>query len=171
MPAGPELADTPNQGVMKNYPLLIDFQWTLFGRGFVAEVSAHSRVLAVQESVNKWWFYGVNPGAVAASGNSLGDADADFREALQAILIQFASEALSFDAFRDEFERFFRATNKPTEAEWTEAVRATHEELEGLPVKPAEVPPSVTVTARQAFETFTPTDNIMRTDTALAKAA
>ncbi len=44
-----------------NYPLLLDYQDTLFGRGFVAEITACGRLLATEDD-GEWWIAGVNPG-------------------------------------------------------------------------------------------------------------
>jgi hypothetical protein len=159
---------------MTNYPLLITFHGAVFGQGFVADVVARGRLVATQEAEHKWWFYGVNPGAIAAHGESLNDAHQDFRAGLKAVLIQFATEADSFEAFKAGVEGFFYATNEATEAEWRAAlqdVRANRTTLHGLPIQPAdEVPVSVIVT-RKSVDTFTPDDNRMRVDAALAKAA
>jgi hypothetical protein len=157
---------------MKHYPLLIDFRGAVFGNGFVAAVSAHGRLLAVDEGHGDWWFYGVNPGAIAAHGDSFEEAHQEFGDALQAVLIQFATEAPSIDAFQAEAQKFFDATNTPTQAEWQTAVqrvRAEKEQLAGLPVKRADATPvQVSVTPLVAF---TPEDNHPTVNAALAKAA
>ena len=49
----------------QHFPLLLDFNVTVFGRGFVAEVKACGRLLAAHEDQSDWWLYGVYPGAIA----------------------------------------------------------------------------------------------------------
>jgi hypothetical protein len=159
---------------MTNYPLLITFRGVVFGRGFVAEVTATGRLLATHEHEADWWLYGVNPGAIAAHGSSLDDAHQDFRDGLQGVLFQFAAEASSFDAFETEVERFFYATNEPTAAEWTDAVelvRANQTRLDGLRVERADQARVSVTVVRKSAETVTPDDNRMRVDAALANAA
>jgi hypothetical protein len=168
------VADTSTESRMTNYPLLITFRGAVFGRGFVADVTATGRLMAAQEDQADWWLYGVNPGAIAAHGASLDDAHQDFRDGLQAVLFQFAAEASSFEAFKTEVERFFYATNEPTAAEWNDAVqlvRANQTRLDGLPIERADEASVVVAVVRKSAETFTPDDNRMRVNAALAKAA
>ena len=59
-----------------------------------------------------------------------------------------AAEAPSFEAFKAQVERFFRETNRPTLAEWEEAVaevRQGRTEADWLPKKSAESPAALQV--------------------------
>jgi hypothetical protein len=156
---------------MKHYPLLLAFKGTFFGRGFVAEVDGCGRLLASESlEASEWWLYGVNPGAIAASGATLDEAHADLRHALIKTMEMFAAEAPSFEAFSAEVHRYFLTTNEPVEAERREAlarVRATAEQIDGLPTL-QEQPPCVNVTKKRTTE-VTPDDNTIDAD--LAKAA
>jgi hypothetical protein len=70
-----------------------------------------------------FWMYGVNPGGIAASGESHAEARAAFREGYRTVLFDLAAKAESFDAFRREVEQLFAETNEPTLAEWDSAVQ------------------------------------------------
>lgn len=135
-------------------PLLFTYRDTVFGNGFVAEVVAtNGRALLVEEN-GECWFYGVNPGGIAASGSSPDDAHAAFRTRFQQVLSDFAAGASTIEDFRHEVERFFRETNEPTERDWTtavEAVRAGRVSAEGIPQKPAESPRTVSVIIKHSF--------------------
>lgn len=126
----------------------------MFGNGFVAAVVAtNGRALFVEED-GECWFYGVNPGGMAASGNSPDEAHTAFRTRFQQVLADFAAAAPTFEDFRHEVERFFRETNEPTEQDWTaavEEVRAGRVSAEGLPQKPAASPRSISVLMKHVF--------------------
>lgn len=140
-------------------PLLFSYRDTVFGNGFAAEVVAvNGRALFVEED-GEFWFYGVNPGGMAAADSTPDAAHAAFRARFRDVLSDFAAAASTFDEFRDEVERFFHATNEPTERDWmaaVDAVRAGKVSAEGIPQKPAGSPRSVTV---QKKDVFTARDN------------
>lgn len=129
------------------YPLIFSLRELVFGNGYVAEVVARGRVLAEDEG-DGWWFYGVNPGGLAAGERSLILAHQAFRQSLAKVLFDLAEEAASFEHFQSLVEAFFRDTNEPTAVEWTEAVarvRAGQVKLDELDRVSAEVPVMVTV--------------------------
>jgi hypothetical protein len=150
------------------YPLLFTYRDRVFGNGFVAEVVAlNGRVLCVEDD-GECWFYGVNPGGMAASGATPDEAHAAFRVTFRNVLADFAAAAPTFDEFRREVERFFSESNEPTEREWTTAVgavRAGQVTAEGIPHKPAESPRSITVLTKHVF---TARDNEAELQRALA---
>jgi hypothetical protein len=148
---------------MSRWPFLITFREKVYGNGFLAEVVAQGRALGVVEGEKDFWLYGVNPGALAAGGESGGDAHINFVRALRTVLYDFAGAA-TFEAFKAETERFFREANTETEKEWFEAVadvRAGKAAPTDVPQKPAETPMSVTVTLKDNTKTFTAADNVV----------
>jgi len=105
------------------YPLICGFRQVVIGKGFVASVGASGgRVLARHESESSWWLCGVNPGAIAESGTTLLEAHARLMQTFAAYLVDVAEDAKDFSEFKAEVERFFKATNVPTEEEWKAAV-------------------------------------------------
>ncbi len=119
-----------------NYPLLAGFRENVFGRGFIASVAISGRALAVQEDERTWWIYGVNPGAIAASGSTLLEAHASLLRTFRSYLADVAQEAKNFEEFRLEVERFFEQCDADTLREWEEAhaaVRAGQVTFDQLP--------------------------------------
>jgi hypothetical protein len=104
------------------YPLLFTYRDTLFGPGFVVEVVTDGRALAVEETAGEFWVYGVNPGALAASGNSLAEAHAAFRSAYRQVLLDTAAAVQSYDEFKADVEWFFTDTDADLDA-WSSAVQ------------------------------------------------
>src|SRR5215210_8145215 len=129
---------------MTRYPLLFGFRDLIAGNGYIAGVAlSNGRAVLVDEG-DGFWMYGVNPGGLAAGGESLGRAQSEFRSAYKSGLFDIAAEAQSFEAFKAEVERFFRETNNPTLVEWDEAVaevRQGRTEADWLPKKSADSAP------------------------------
>jgi hypothetical protein len=107
---------------MRQYPIFCGFDEVVTGRGFIARIVATGRALAA-EDLDGWWMYGVNPGAMAVPGKSLNEAHLELREAFRKVLLDFASDAANFKAFKNAVEKFFAATNVPNEHDWLDAVR------------------------------------------------
>jgi len=125
---------------MTQYPLLFGFNDLIAGKGFFAGVSVSGRGLLVDEG-DGFWMYGVNPGGVAAGGKTPAEAQSEFRLVYRSVLFDIASEAMDFHGFKEEVDRFFNDTNKPTLAEWEKAVqevRRENVEVDWLPKKSAE---------------------------------
>ncbi len=144
------------------YPLLLDYKGTLFGRGFVAEVTARGWLLATQESDGGWWLYGVNPGAIAADGATLDEAHEHLRFALREVMLQYVGEAATFVEFSAMVEEFFHASDVMTTDEWSRAVDRVRVEklsLDDLPLRSAALPVQVSVTRRVEAQ-LTPADNV-----------
>ena len=144
------------------YPLLFTYRDTLFGTGLVFEVQVtNGRALCVKEGEDEYWFYGVNPGGMAAYGDSPDAAHTAFRRAFSHILIDLANEAQGFDAFQAAVETFFSETNPGYEAEWQQAIAAVRRgdaRLDGVPIVPAGSPRTISVTVKQVDQ-VTPQDN------------
>jgi hypothetical protein len=108
---------------MVEYPLFFTYRDLIVGNGFVAGVSADGRALLSQDEEG-YWMYGVNPGAVAGGGKERAEAFHEFRQGYRAVLHDLASEAPSFEAFRDAVGKFFYEVNEPNARDWEAARRA-----------------------------------------------
>ncbi len=51
------------------FPLFFTYRDRVFGKGFMADVISHGRVLAATEA-DEHWVYGVQPGSFAATGET-----------------------------------------------------------------------------------------------------
>lgn len=144
------------------YPLLFTYRDTLFGTGLVLEVQVvNGRAVCIKEDKGKYWVYGVNPGGVAAHGNTPDAAGTALRRAFSHILIDLANDAQTFDDFQTAAETFFSDTNPGYEVEWqqaTAAVRRGDVSLDGVSIVPANSPRAIRVTVKQV-EQVTPQDN------------
>jgi hypothetical protein len=107
---------------MTNYPLLFGRHEKVEGDGFIARVAVAGRVLLTDED-GEFWVEGVNPGGLAASGGSANEALAQFGRDFLAVLYDIASDAKSFEHFREQVEKFFNDTSTPALRDWEEAVR------------------------------------------------
>lgn len=125
---------------MTHYPLLLGFRDLIAGNGFVAGVDLSGRALLVDEG-DGFWMYGVNPGGIAAGGGTAGEAQSEFRLVYRSVLFDIAAEAKDYVDFEREVKSFVSATNKPTEAEWDEAVSEVRQgkvDADWLPKRRAE---------------------------------
>lgn len=125
---------------MTRYPLLFGRHELVEGNGFIARVAVSGRALLIEED-GEVWVEGINPGGFAASGESRGEALAQFCLAFQAVLFDIASEATRFEEFREEVEKFFGDTNATALREWEEAVqqvKAGKLNADWLKTRPAE---------------------------------
>jgi hypothetical protein len=107
---------------MTHYPLLFGLRELVEGNGFVARVGVSGRALLVDEG-GEIWVEGINPGGFAATGQSPGEALAEFRSAFRAVLFDIAAEASGFSAFHREAQSFFAETNLSALHDWEEAVQ------------------------------------------------
>lgn len=108
---------------MKVFPLFFSHGGMAAGRGFLAHVEIHGRLLLEETDKDFFSFFGVNPGGVAGQGSTQVEARRDFLEEIRLVVFDLAAEASSFPEFRELVEEFVRDTNKPTEALWLEAVQ------------------------------------------------
>lgn len=143
------------------WPLMFTYRGTILGRGFVADVDLHGRLLATPE-LEGVWLYGVNPGALAIGAPTLDAANAELRNTLTRLFIDFAQETASFAAFKTRVESYLAETDEGSVQEWEAArkeVRAGHVPVpDGLPKEPDECPSFVNVTEKP-LEAVTPQDN------------
>ncbi|MGE3342743.1 MAG: hypothetical protein AB7L71_04835 [Vicinamibacterales bacterium] len=146
------------------YPLLLKFNGTTIGRGFVASVTFTGRFVGEEtehDGHTEWWLYGVNPSAIAESGERLQDANQNLRDAIKDSLDWFASQASGFVDFKARVASFVNTTNEENLSEWQEAVervRATKATLENLPVWGAAMCATVDVLEREVTD-LSPSDN------------
>jgi hypothetical protein len=147
---------------MAQYPLIFAFSDKVTGNGYLADVTVHGSVLATHEE-GGWWMYGVNPGALAASGTTMTEAYVEFRKSFFRVLVDIATEAESFYDFRKAAKAFFDELNEPTYEEWEaarELVRAGQLDLKGIRHDPSPGPRRIEVKERPTV-TLTPQDNVL----------
>lgn len=132
---------------MIRYPLLFGRRELVEGNGFIAGVAVHGRLLLTEEGAESW-VEGVNPGGIAARGESPGQALAEFGSEYRVVLFDIAADSRSFEEFKAEVERFFNDTSLPAAREWTAAVedvRAGRVAADWLKKQPADSPLGIDV--------------------------
>ena len=156
------------------WPLVFSYKGTILGQGFLADIKLQGRLLAVPE-LEGVWLYGVNPGALAVGAPTLAAANAELRNSLTRVFIDFAGSVPTFGEFSRLIEQFLDETDDESTREWEAAlqeVRAGHmPALEGLSKMPWHL--EVVVTEKRV-DTVTPQDNILSqedAEPALAAAA
>ena len=110
----------------KVFPLMFGFSDLVMGRGFVAEVTTDGRATMAQED-GEWWMSGVNPGGVAASGATVAEALANFRNTYRLVLTDSAMLANSFEEFSRDVQGIFASTTQELIEEWKAAAMAIRE--------------------------------------------
>jgi hypothetical protein len=144
---------------MKNYPLLMTYRGAVSNGLFEANVVATGRLLAsheIEEEASGFWLYGVNPGAIAASGETLPEGLAEFHNTYNAILFDLAAESETFDIFKAKAEEFFFLENTPNAQDWDEALAAVRSGIVtndlGLPRASADARPlAISITLRTSL--------------------
>ena len=165
------MADRTRQ--KKAWPLIFTYRANVFGHRYIASVSAVSRVLGIQED-DGIWLSGVQPGGVAAGGTDVWDACAAYRKAFVGVLADIAASVGDFPAFQAEAARMLEERDEAAFEDWTAAVEANRRnrldwtQMQQLPVKPATMTPSLTVTLKAEM---TPADNLIDDSPELATAA
>ena len=121
------------------------------GFGFLARVTARGRALVVNEG-DGWWLYGVEPGGMAASGDTAPEVHIRFRQAFTKILFDVASEAQDYQEFEQRDRAFFHEVDDAEGARWEHALAALRsgklvpeKPIDSLPRKSADTPVSVSV--------------------------
>jgi hypothetical protein len=151
-----------------HHPLIFTFRDAISGQGFLAGISICGRALMVHED-DKWWMYGVRPAAFAESGETPQETLLNFRNAYREILFDIADERSSFEAFKQEVERFFHDPDPEEERRWDDALKATRSggftpppPLDALERVVAETrPPKITVERLDVpNRRFMPSDNV-----------
>jgi hypothetical protein len=132
---------------MTRYPILFARRDLIEGNGFIAGVTVHGRLLLTMEE-GESWVEGVNPGGIAAGGESPVEALAEICSELRVVLFDIAETAATFEDFKVEVERFFHSTSRVAAEEWEAAVaevRAGRIEADWLNKRPADSPLSIQV--------------------------
>ena len=106
---------------MNQLPLFFTYHDRVFGKGFIADVLSHGRVLAAIED-EEHWVYGVQPGSFAATGDEPADAFRAYRQSFRNVLIDLAEESESSGAFEAAVKEMFFDVNRLREQEWLSAV-------------------------------------------------
>lgn len=163
---------------MAVYPVLFTFRDAISGNGYLAGVTLSGRALMEREEDDKWWVYGVRPGAIAQVGATPNEAFLLFRNRYKEVLFDVAEESVDFDGFRAEVERFYHQPDEEEEKRWTESVAAVRagELVPEAPFSelPREAPEnrptqiSIERLDESASARFTPSDNIPDLFTAAA---
>lgn len=104
--------------------MLYSLRELVHGEGFVARVELDGRALATEEDAGEWWVYGVNPGAIAASGQTLQEAFAALQASFRAYLVDCAASEPSFETFKEEVELFLHETDSEALDDWDKALKA-----------------------------------------------
>lgn len=136
-------------------PLLFTYRETVFGNGFVAEISAkNGRALCVHEP-DGYWMYGINPGGMAAKGDDPVLAHEEFRRTFSKVLFDLADESANSDEFASKVRKFFHETNEGYEPDWQHAVgevRAGNIHVEGLREAPADSPREIVIRKKHDYQ-------------------
>jgi len=150
---------------MDYYALMFNFQEDVSGNGFLARVSARGRALAVRED-DGWWVNGVEPGAIAASGDSPGEACLAFELSFRKVLYDFAEDSDIYESFKREVLRFFYERDTTEEKRWETCVSEPagtktlrdrfFDKLPTLPMSPATV---MVERLDENARTFKPSEN------------
>jgi hypothetical protein len=138
---------------MTQYPLLFTFLDKVEGKAFLAEVAVYGRLLA-EEADGVWWMYGINPGAVAASGKTRAEAYTEFRSSVMKVLFDIAADEPDFYAFRKRAREFFDEEDPESVEEWVAArdrVKKGEITLEGLKRETAESPRRIEIKEKSTF--------------------
>lgn len=108
---------------MKNlsYPLYFAFKQVVAGKDFRALIEAKGKVLMAEED-DQYWLYGVQPGGMAACGETIKKGLKNFDTAFKNVLLDTAAESTTADEFKQEARNFFSAIDE-TEAKTWEAAR------------------------------------------------
>ena len=153
-----------NRGVV--HPLLSTQRHVIAGRDFIARVEADGCRVGVQsDEEGAWWVLGVEPGGLAETGATPGEAYLRFSEAFKDVLSDLAEDAGDFDAFRVAVETFVHEVNRQTEVEWRTAAEAFRKGLvrpeppfDTLPKKSADTPCTVKVERQDKRAAFKSVD-------------
>lgn len=150
-----------------HYPLLVTFRDAVSGNGFLAGVTLYGRALILREE-DKWWMYGVRPGAIAESGSTPQETFASFRERYRLTLFDIAEDAVNFEEFKATVENFYAQPDHFEENRWEEAFRAIRSgTMSPQPpfsdlkrIAPATVPTGIAVHRLDEERRFSATDNV-----------
>jgi len=117
---------------MSAYPLIFTIRELIPGNGFLAGVVSTGRCLMVDEGEEGWWLYGVEPGGIAADGQTPQEAHLKFILAVRHLLADLSAQSATFDDFVASAKAFFCAVDREDLKRWTAAVA---EVRSGAPVE------------------------------------
>lgn len=102
---------------------MLTLQDSISGNGFLARITMSGRTLMRLED-GEWWMYGVQPAAIAASGENIDEAFRNFRASYKQILMDIAQESRTFKDFETQVIKFFEENDADNEDErsWEEAL-------------------------------------------------
>jgi hypothetical protein len=165
---------------MADYPVIFSLRDAVSGNGFLAGITLTGYALMTKESDEKWWMYGVRPGAIAECGATPEEAFLRFRNTYKNILFDFAEDNVDYSAFRQTVENFYYQADEEEEERWQQAFNAIRsktfvpdDEFFGkLPKEAPETRPTQLNVVRLDAQAkrYRPTDNAVDY-VALAKAA
>ena len=151
------------------YPLMFTYRDVISGDGFLAGITLSGRALMIKEN-DEWWMYGVRPGAIAETGKTPQETYLRFRNRYKQILFDIAGECRTFEAFKQETERFFYEPDEEEERRWEDAVAAIRSGELTKPAALSELPGGEAPETRPSQITverldgqrkrFMPTDNV-----------
>ena len=143
-------------GKATHYPMLFKYRDNIAGSGFLGSVTVSGRALMLKED-DQWWMYGVQPAAIADSGNTPQESANQFRERYRTVLFDFAEEAQTFDAFKSEVERFFNQSESEISELWQNAFERIRSG-EVKPEKPFSALPKKAPEEQESFITVLSVD-------------
>ncbi|HEY6322672.1 MAG TPA: hypothetical protein VJA16_14040 [Thermoanaerobaculia bacterium] len=132
---------------MTYYPILFSRRDLVKAGAYTAGVIVAGRILVSDED-DEFWAEGVNPGGLAAKGDSAEAALSAFCESYHEVLLDIAEDEPSFERFKKAVEQFFADTNMVASADWDAAVlevRAGKVTLPHMGKRPSESPTGITV--------------------------
>jgi hypothetical protein len=159
----------------KVYPIIFTLPDLVYGDGFVAGVVTRGRLVMEQDGED-WWCYGVQPGALAASGTTPAEAYTAFRTALSSVYYDYATEARGIKNYRTTVEAFFNQIDESERARWDVAVevfrkgKALDAPFNEMPKVPADTENFVKVESLADAHSVTPGNNVLP-ECALPEAA
>lgn len=164
---------------MTHYPIMFTWRDVVSGNGYLAGVTLYGTALMIKEDDGKWWSYGVRPGAIAEFGDTPQEALNKFHERYKMVLYDFASEALHFETFKTEVEKFYIQPDQEEESRWLQAVLTIrHGQVQAEPpfdalpkVNPERRPTGVSVEALNEMQRVSPIDNVLDTYSCACAAA
>lgn len=109
---------------MPDYPVMFTLRDAVSGNGFLAGVTLTGRALMTKEADEKWWVYGVRPGAIAETGSTPEEAFLRFRNTYKNVLFDMAECATNYEAFRSDVEGFYSQPDPAEEDRWQAAFAA-----------------------------------------------
>lgn len=155
---------------MPDYPIMFTLRDAVSGNGFLAGVTITGRALMTREADEKWWVYGVRPGAIAENGSTPEEAFLRFRNRYKSVLFDIAETSLNYEAFREAVDGFYFQDDAEEEARWQAAFAVIRsgefvpeDEFFGkLPKERPETRPTQIQVAHLDAQArrYTPTDNV-----------